>query len=64
MESHGLYGDRAELYDRLYSFKDYTREAADLVTLARSEGVPDGATVLEAACGTGLYMVPLSETYA
>ena len=54
MEYESLYQDRAELYDRLYTFKDYDGEAERLHTLLQGEGVADGARVFEAACDPGL----------
>jgi daunosaminyl-N,N-dimethyltransferase/N-dimethyltransferase len=59
-----MYGDRADLYDRIYSFKDYAAETARLRALLVAAGVPDGARVVEAACGTGNYLVHLAKHYA
>ncbi len=63
MEDHGMYGERAALYDRIYHFKDYAAEARRVTELLHAAGVPDGSRVLEAACGTGNYLVPLSEPF-
>jgi SAM-dependent methyltransferase len=63
MDSQSLYGERAELYDLLYSFKDYDGESARLRELLRAEGVADGAALLEAACGTGAYLERLQRWY-
>jgi dTDP-3-amino-3,6-dideoxy-alpha-D-glucopyranose N,N-dimethyltransferase/dTDP-3-amino-3,4,6-trideoxy-alpha-D-glucopyranose N,N-dimethyltransferase/N-methyltransferase len=52
----GMYGDRAELYDLLYSFKDYAGEAASLTALLAKEGVPRGSRLLEGGCGTGEHL--------
>lgn len=59
----GMYAADAELYDRIYSSLGYTEKAARLVELLTAEGVPHSARVLEAACGTGAYLAPLSSTY-
>lgn len=50
----------AELYDLIYTFKDYAAEAAIVRQVLHDEGIPDGSTVLEGACGTGAYLGPLS----
>ena len=63
-QQHGMYGERADLYDRIYSFKDYAAETARLHALLFAAGVPDGARVVEAACGTGSYLVHLARHYA
>lgn len=63
MAEEALYGRRAELYDRIYHWKDYAVEAEKLHALLDAEGVPDGGRILEAACGTGNYLVPLSRWY-
>jgi len=59
MRIESIYEARPELYDKIYSFKDYAAEAARLRELLHAEGVPDGSSVLEAACGTGAHLVHL-----
>jgi len=59
-----LYGDRAELYDLVYHALPYGERAAELREVLSQHGVRDGAEVLEAACGTGNYLVRLREWYA
>jgi len=51
-----MYGDRADLYDRIYADKDYRQEAEHLRDLLHDYGVEPGARILEAACGTGRYL--------
>jgi ubiquinone/menaquinone biosynthesis C-methylase UbiE len=63
-EEQAEYRDRAALYDRIYAAKDYPGEAARVRAILHAAGIPDGARVVEAACGTGNYLVPLSKTYA
>lgn len=63
MAGEHLYGDRAEIYDVIYGGKDYEAEADALAARLRGEGVPDGARILEAACGTGNFLVPLRDQY-
>lgn len=58
-----IYEDRAELYDAIYAWKDYTSEAARVVELLDAMGVARGARVLEAAVGTGGHAVHLGEVY-
>jgi daunosaminyl-N,N-dimethyltransferase/N-dimethyltransferase len=63
MESNSMYGDRAELYDLIYDWKDYAAEAEALRELLGEHGIEDGASVLEAACGTGSHLEALSSWY-
>jgi len=50
-----LYREYAELYDRIYSAKDYAAEARRLTRLAR-ELNPSARTLLDVACGTGRHL--------
>ncbi|MDP2307812.1 MAG: class I SAM-dependent methyltransferase [Pseudomonadota bacterium] len=59
-----LYSSRADLYDTIYAWKDYVLEASQLHVLLLAEGVPDGARVVEAACGTGKHLEQLRRWYA
>ena len=58
-----MYQSRADLYDRIYHFKNYAAEGARLRAVLAAAGVPDGSRVLEAACGTGNFLVQLSKYY-
>lgn len=58
-----LYGELAALYDTLYSWKPYDKEAQTLRQLLHSSGIPDGSRILEAACGTGSYLQQLRGTF-
>jgi SAM-dependent methyltransferase len=58
-----LYDDLAKYYDPIYTMKDYGHDAALLRDVLKAEGVEDGARFVEAACGTGSYLVPLAEWY-
>lgn len=62
-ESRALYSSHAELYDKIYHFKPYAREAERIHELLARHGVPDGSRILEAACGTGGYLVHLKDWY-
>jgi SAM-dependent methyltransferase len=56
------YTDRPELYDLVYSFKDYERESARVVELARARS-PSARTLLDVACGTGHHLAYLQHTF-
>ena len=58
-----IFRHRAELYDLIYHWKDYAKEAARVRELLRSEGVRQGGRVVEAACGSGSYLKELSADY-
>ena len=60
MQIGSIYEARPDLYDRIYSWKDYAGEAARLRAMLHEAGVPDGSTLLEAACGTGTHLGHLS----
>ena len=47
-----------QLYDALYSFKDYAGEAARLSELIRARN-PSARTLLDVACGTGRHLEAL-----
>ena len=45
-----------DVYDYIYSWKDYKKEAFVLRALLNQYGVPSNAALLEVACGTGRYL--------
>jgi SAM-dependent methyltransferase len=51
-----LYGTVAQVYDRVYAWKDYVREARRIRTLVRAEGPPGARTLLDVGCGTGGHL--------
>ena len=63
MTSPPLYADLAGFYDLIYHEKDYAAEAERLHDILAGEGVADGAAVLEAACGTGMFLEQLQSWY-
>ena len=63
MTDPALYGERADLYDSIYHWKNYPEDADRIAEILADLGVPDGSRVLEAACGTGAYLVPLARRY-
>jgi SAM-dependent methyltransferase len=60
---HASYRERADLYDRIYEWKDYQAESRRLSMLLRNAGVAPGSRVLEVACGTGCHMQFLAEDF-
>lgn len=63
MSSASMYGEHAEYYDAIYHWKDYPREVERLRAILAQEGVPEGAQLLEAACGTGSHLLLLAPHY-
>lgn len=59
-----MFTETAELYDRLYSFKDYPAEAARVRELILAAGGPGAGTLLDVACGTGKHARALAAHYA
>jgi SAM-dependent methyltransferase len=53
-----------EIYDLIYSKKDYAGEAAKLRTIISERCESGGNKILEAACGTGTYMQLLGNDYS
>jgi cyclopropane fatty-acyl-phospholipid synthase-like methyltransferase len=63
-EDHrSMYGDQADLYDRMYHWKDYEGEAVALRAQLMAEGVAPGARLLEAAVGTGAHLAHLADHF-
>ena len=57
-----MFAPSARFYDAIYSFKDYGKEAAQIEALIR-ERRPNARTLLDVACGTGLHLQHLRESY-
>ena len=57
-----MFRETAEYYDRIYAFKDYAAEAAEIARRIRAEH-PDATSVLDVACGTGEHAVHLAEGF-
>ena len=57
------YGLLAEIYDPLYTWKDYRREAERLRQLVRRWGPRSATTLLDVACGTGGHLRHLARSY-
>jgi SAM-dependent methyltransferase len=58
-----MFSRSADLYDAVYSFKDYRAEAEKLHALIQAHS-PGAATLLDVACGTGKHLECLAEWYA
>ncbi len=58
-----MYSKTAELYDKIYGFKDYNDEARRIRELISLE-VPSAKTVLDVACGTAEHAKLLSAHYS
>jgi len=59
-----LYNRSAELYDQIYSFKNYKKEAAKLHLLIQEHKHSTGNNLLEVACGTGSHITYLKNDYS
>lgn len=57
------YGRLAEIYDRIYSWKDYAQESHSIAALVRRWGPRPARTLLDVACGTGAHLRFLSPRY-
>ncbi|HEX6751568.1 MAG TPA: class I SAM-dependent methyltransferase [Longimicrobium sp.] len=58
-----MFSESAELYDRIYAWKDYPAEAARVRGLVTAAGGRGGGTLLDVACGTGMHLQALREHY-
>ena len=57
-----MFSRSADIYDAVYSFKDYAAEAERIHTLIQ-ERTPGAATLLDVACGTGKHLEQLARWY-
>lgn len=53
----------AQVYDRVYAWKDYRAEARRVRELVQRFGPPQAQTLLDVACGTGSHLAYLSRWY-
>lgn len=58
-----LYEDLADVYDAIYSFKDYRAEARRVAALAKRTKRSDGRTLVDVGCGTGAHIVHLQRSF-
>jgi ubiquinone/menaquinone biosynthesis C-methylase UbiE len=59
-----LYDHSAEIYDAVYSFKNYEKEAARLHEIIQKHKRSPGNDLLEVACGTGTHITYLKNDYS
>ena len=57
-----MFTESSDIYDLVYSFKDYEKEAQDLKN-AINRLAPDSTTILDVACGTGEHHRFLKDQY-
>jgi dTDP-3-amino-3,4,6-trideoxy-alpha-D-glucopyranose N,N-dimethyltransferase len=62
-EPSPMYRELAVYYDRIYAWKDYRHQTANLVRLARRFGRSHGRRWLDMACGTGRHLEFLQRRY-
>ena len=58
----GTYAQRPELYDVVYSFKDYAAECERIEAIV-AEHAPGARTLLDVACGTGKHLEQLRVSF-
>ena len=58
----GTYAQRPELYDVVYSFKDYAGECERIEAIV-AERAPNARTLLDVACGTGKHLEHLRRRF-
>ena len=59
-----MYDRSAEIYDAIYSFKNYEKEAAKLHELIQKHKRSPGNNLLEVACGTGGHITYVKRNYS
>ena len=50
-----MFSNSTDLYDAIYSWKDYANEAAIIKRLIDQE-LPEATSILDVACGTGEHI--------
>jgi ubiquinone/menaquinone biosynthesis C-methylase UbiE len=58
-----MFAKTQDLYDAVYSWKDYPREARVLREVITRAGIAEGASFLDVACGTGAHIPHLRFAY-
>lgn len=58
-----MYGLSAEVYDALYSFKDYEKESQKVCELIAKHKASEGIKLLDVACGTGSHLAHLEAEF-
>ncbi|NNE07201.1 MAG: class I SAM-dependent methyltransferase [Gemmatimonadetes bacterium] len=58
-----MFTKSARYYDKLYAWKDYVAESANVRALIEEHGRSPGNRLLDVACGTGMHLAQLSKHY-
>ena len=58
-----VFSETAEYYDKIYSYKDYPGEVRKLRAII-SRIVPNALSILDVACGTGMHLVHLVNSFS
>ena len=58
-----MFNKTAQFYDKIYAFKDYAAEAAQLSALIREHKGPGRLRLLDVACGTGMHLCHLKDEF-
>jgi SAM-dependent methyltransferase len=58
-----MFSRSAELYDAIYSYKDYAGEARQVHEVIQALGRSGGRALLDVACGTGLHLAQFRAWY-
>lgn len=58
-----MYKEFADIYDLIYSFKDYKKEVKKIKKLIKKYKSTDGSELLDVACGTGEHLQYLKDSF-
>lgn len=58
-----MYKEFADIYDLIYSFKDYKKEVKKIKKLIKKYKSTDGSELLDVACGTGEHLKYLEDSF-
>jgi ubiquinone/menaquinone biosynthesis C-methylase UbiE len=63
MAARDSYTEMAPIYDLVYSFKDYRKEAREIAAVVRKHSARPPRTLLDVACGTGAHLEHLRKWF-
>jgi len=58
-----MYNEFADIYDLIYSFKDYKKEVKKIKKLIKKYKSTDGSELLDVACGTGKHLQYFKDSF-